>query len=236
MMMEKHVISRITTPRGEIQLQKNQNHYEIVINGVFVMATYNGFSEKQMFITAFNYLDKPDKLHVLIGGLGVGYTLEAAVRKRRVEKIDVVEIEPSIIEWNKEYFCKLNKNAVFNKKVNLINDDFRNFIKRTSNVYDIICVDVDNGPNWLVLETNEELYKETSLYTMSNLLKRGGVLSIWSASESSSLFEKMKGVFGNIFVKEVRQRYGEEKELASYVYVSKKIKNSTGKTDSQVKK
>jgi len=228
MLMEKQVISRMTTPRGEIQLQKNQNHYEIVMNGVFVMATYNGFSEKQMFLTAFNYLDEPDRLHVLIGGLGVGYTLEAAVRRRKVEKIDVVEIEPSIIEWNKKYFCKLNKNALLNKKVNIINDDFRDFIKKTSNVYDIICVDVDNGPDWLVLETNEELYKETSLHTMSNLLKKGGVLSIWSASESSSLFEKMKRVFGNIFVKEVRQRYGEEKELTSYIYVSKKMKKFPG--------
>lgn len=220
----KQVISRVTTPRGEIQLQKVEKHYEIILNGVFIMATYNGLSEKQMFSTAFNYLDEPQNLKVLIGGLGVGFTLEAAVRKRKVSKVDVVEIEPVIIEWNEKYFSKLNRKAVFNKKVNVINDDFKAYINKTGEDYDIICVDVDNGPDWVVLESNKDLYKASTLTRLHEILKKGGVLSIWSAEKSSSLFNSMKKVFGNIFVKEVAQSVPGGREITSYIYISKKTK------------
>ena len=96
------VIERVQTPRGEIQLQSRGSDYEIISNGTFLMATYNGESERLLVKAALNASHEPKQ--ILIGGLGVGYSLAEALDYPGVERVTVVEIEEKIIEWYRSYF------------------------------------------------------------------------------------------------------------------------------------
>lgn len=83
------------TPRGDRQLQQRDSHYEIISNGTFLMATYNGESERFLVSTALKNTAAPKS--VLIGGLGVGFSLTEALRHEQITQVTVIEIEEVII-------------------------------------------------------------------------------------------------------------------------------------------
>ena len=103
------VIERTLTKNGEIQLQKRGRDYEIIFNGTFLMATYNGGVGKAT--GKICYRVKPIGKRILIGGLGVGFSLCEALKYDFIEKVIVVEIEPKIIEWYNTYFSSFMGNA-----------------------------------------------------------------------------------------------------------------------------
>jgi len=198
---EKVVIERVTTPRGELQLQQWSRPgarpvYEIIFNGVFLMASYNERSEKALATMAIEPL-RPvrEGFRVLIGGLGMGYTLRAALDFHEVQIVDVVEIEGHIIRWAKEIFSELNARGCSDPRVALIETDFGDYLLRTEKTYDAIILDVDNGPTWLALETNRRLYERQTLIRIRDLLCSGGVFIVWSAERSEAFEGRLEEVF-----------------------------------------
>jgi len=152
MKREKIILSRVMTPQGELQLQqwvesdeKNHPVYEIIFNGVFLMASYNELSEKQLAYLAIEplTLERQD-IRVLVGGLGIGYTLRATLDYNWIQSVDVVEIEEYIITWAKGLFSELNGYACFDSRVHLIKMDLGDYIHKTDKTYDAIILDVDN--------------------------------------------------------------------------------------------
>ncbi len=196
---ELTVIERIQTPRGELQLQKRFGHYEIIFNGVFLMATYNGDSEMEMVRLGLERLDAGAlSLKVLVGGLGAGYTVRAALQSAKVKRVDVVEIEPCVIRWNQNLLREYNQGALFDPRVRVINDDLASYLgKGGASTYDLIALDVDNGPEWVVLESNRALYRTSGLRKLKKALARNGLLAVWSAGRSKHLRAAMVRVFGN---------------------------------------
>lgn len=194
----RKVIERLKTPRGEIQLQERNGHYEIIHNGIFIMATYNGPSEREMIGLALDLLTGTGDIKILIGGLGIGYTLSEALKHPDVTRIDVVEIEECIIEWNKTHFKRFNGNPLGDPRVRVYNDDFCGFLAEHTDTYNVIALDTDNGPDWVVLESNKALYKKETLYVLKQRLLPEGILSIWSATESADLRRDLKRLFGTV--------------------------------------
>ena len=201
---EKIILSRVMTPNGELQLQQwvgingdNQAVYEIIFNGVFLMASYNELSEKELANLAIEplILERQD-LRVLLGGLGVGYTLQALLACEGIQAVDVVEIEDHIIRWAKSYFSKLNGHAYFDPRVRLINMDIWDYMLMTRKTYDAIILDVDNGPTWLALESNQRLYERPTLARMKDLLTEDGVLTVWAAEKCPHFQKRLEEVFG----------------------------------------
>src|SRR5712692_4375478 len=90
------VLDRVRTPVGEWQLQRRDDHYEIICNGVFLMASYNVASDRRLATLALARL-AGDGLRILVGGLGIGFTAQAVLQDTRVATLEVVEIEPVII-------------------------------------------------------------------------------------------------------------------------------------------
>jgi len=90
------VVERVTTPRGELVLRQDGEHFEVISNGVFLMDTRDGRSERLLVTAALAAHPEPRSL--LIGGLGVGFSLAAAVADSRLREITVVEIEPVLID------------------------------------------------------------------------------------------------------------------------------------------
>jgi spermidine synthase len=192
------VIERTLTKNGEIQLQKRGRDYEIIFNGTFLMATYNGESEKLLVRSAIEL--NPLAKRILIGGLGVGFSLCEALKYDFIEKVIVVEIEPKIIEWYNTYFSSFMGNAKEDPRVKIINADLIEWMAKTQTKYDVICMDIDNGPEWTVLDRNKSLYSCEGIKQLMRLLDDYGTLSFWSASKSEQLESQLKAFFNNVAV------------------------------------
>jgi len=200
----KVILSRVTTPHGELQLQrwtetdeKGQPVYEVIFNGVFLMASYNELSEKALATLAIEPLtsDRQD-LRILIGGLGIGYSLGATLDDDRIQAVDVVEIEEHIIRWSKGVFSKQNHHACSDSRVHVIQMDLGDYITQTDKIYDAIILDIDNGPTWLALASNQRLYEKPALHKFRTLLRDGGVFTIWAAHQCAPFQNRLEQVFG----------------------------------------
>ena len=204
MKQEKVVLARETTPQGEIQLQRwmetdgpGQPVYEIIFNGVFLVASYNERSAKAVGTLAIEPLAGERRpMRALIGGLGMGYTLQAVLGYDGIQAVDVVEIEEHVISWAKRFFGELNGHALSDPRVRLIQMDLRDYLLQTEETYDAIILDVDNGPTWLALESNQRLYERPTLARMKDLLTEGGVLTVWAAQKCPDFQKRLEEIFG----------------------------------------
>jgi spermidine synthase len=97
------VVEQVAGRHGELVLRTVGNDYEIISNGVFLMDTRNGESERLLARVALRHRREPS--HLLIGGLGVGFSLAEAMRSDLLERVTVVEIESAVIEWNRTYLA-----------------------------------------------------------------------------------------------------------------------------------
>jgi len=205
MEQEKIILTHVITPQGELQLQKwvksdkkEKPVYEIIFNGVFLMASYNGLSEKALATLAIEPLaSERQDLRILVGGLGIGYTLRAALDCDGIQAVDVVEIEEYIIKWAKSFFSELNGYACSDSRVHLIKMDLGDYIFKTEKIYDAIILDVDNGPTWLALESNQRLYQKPALLRIKAILRDGGVFIVWAAQKCIAFEKRIEEVFGS---------------------------------------
>lgn len=198
-----HVIARGEGRCGEIALRHGpgpdgQPAYEIILNGIFLMASYNRRSEQALAELALAELAHREGLRVLIGGLGMGFTLQAALACPQVARVEVVEIEPLVIAWNRHYFADLNGHALDDPRVHLIQGDVANHFLRTPRCYHAICLDVDNGPTWTVREANARLYEGPMLRCIAAVLRSGGVFTVWAAGRSHEFRQRLSTVFGAV--------------------------------------
>jgi spermidine synthase len=148
-------------------------------------------------------------MRALIGGLGMGYTLQAALGYVGIQAVDVVEIEEHIIRWAKRFFGELNGHALADPRVRLIQMDLMDYLFQTEETYDAIILDVDNGPTWLTLESNQGLYERPTLARMKDLLTEGGVLTVWAAERCPDFQKRLGEVFGQaeeIIIQETDRR------------------------------
>ncbi|MDO3412177.1 spermine/spermidine synthase [Saccharibacillus sp. CPCC 101409] len=214
-------VERAVTQRGELKLQRRGEHYELISGGSFLMATYNGESERLLVSAALDVC-RTDSAHVLIGGLGVGYSLAEAVRHPRCGLATVIEIEDKVIEWNRRFLHVYSNDAIFHPRARVICADLLEWISESEEAgerYNAICLDIDNGPDWTVFESNAALYGDGGLDTLYRLLAPGGALSFWSASRSPELLLRLERKFGQ--AEEIAGAKPERGE-PDYVYVGRK--------------
>lgn len=210
------VIERLEGRGGELQLQRRNGHYEIIYNGVFLMATYNGASERAAVRRALEHLSPAGGIRVLLGGLGVGYSLQEALRSPRVAAVVVAEIEPAVIRWNSGPLAALNGNALNDPRVELKNEPFEELIFGAGSRpairprYHLVMVDTDNGSTWLSRAENAVLYSPAGLAALRACLARGGIVSFWCARRESELEQKLPLVFSRFVYEAVLEQTGQE--------------------------
>ena len=198
--MSPTVVARVESSRGELVLRKDGEHFEVISNGMFLMDTRDGRSERLLVTSALAAHRAPRSL--LIGGLGVGFSLAAAVADDRLELITVVEIEPALVDW---YERELGGAAHHDPRVRIIIGD----IADHGASYDVICLDVDNGPDWTVSEANTSLYDETGTAMLAGRLTNDGVLAVWSAHAVPSYESILRNHFDDVQVISVDVTRGE---------------------------
>jgi spermidine synthase len=194
------VVDRVLTPRGELVLRREDEHFEVISNGVFLMDTRDGRSARLLVTAALDA--HPDPRSLLIGGLGVGFSLAEAVADNRLERITVVEIEAALADW---YATQLGGTAHHDPRVSIVIGD----VAERTETYDVICLDVDNGPDWTVTETNRGLYDAAGTAALISRLDHGGVLAVWSAHEVPSYEGILRQQFRSVRVLTVDVPRGE---------------------------
>jgi len=138
------------------------------------------------------------KPRILIGGLGLGFTLRTTLDGLpRGARVDVAELLPEVARWNKAEHGDYAGRPLEDRRVRLHIEDVAAVIARSRNAYDAISLDVDNGPSALTHPSNENLYKRTSLARIRRALRPGGVLAVWS-SFPSRLFTKSLETIGSV--------------------------------------
>ena len=227
---EREIIARHATEEGVIQLQRRRLDdgspaYEIIVDGVFLMASYNQASERALAEHALPaILARPrDQQRLLIGGLGMGFTLQTALAGD-VAAVDVVELSTHIIEWNRTYFAPLNGRALADPRATLIQDDLYAVLERTpADRYCAILLDVDNGPSWLAHAGNARLYTDEALARWAALLMDRGLFAVWSAQAEPDFLARMEAVFDGVTETVIHAPGPDERVVDHFIYSGSRV-------------
>ncbi|MFC4504037.1 MULTISPECIES: spermidine synthase [Streptomyces] len=179
------VLDRREGPYGEVVLRRHGELLQIIANGCFLMDTSDGRSERLLVDAALGALpgdrEAPD---LLIGGLGVGFSLVHAVGSRW-GRITVVERERAVVDWHRDGpLAAISGRSLADPRTDVVEADLLDHLRETSDTFDAVCLDIDNGPGWTVTEGNESLYSPAGLAGCARVLRPGGVLAVWSAQPS----------------------------------------------------
>ena len=197
--MEYVEIARAESERGELVLRERRATnapavLELRANGVFVMDTLETATEQALAEQTLAQVPQPRE--VLVGGLGLGFTMHAVLRDSRVERVTVVEIEQALVDWMRDGTVPHGPSMLADERVSIVVADIAVALTEASGAsYDLVLLDVDNGPGYLVHEMNASIYHERFLRSAHGTLRPGGALAIWSASPSPDLLATLRSVF-----------------------------------------
>lgn len=193
-------VARAESERGELVLRRRieeraADALELRVNGVFVMDTKETGSEVELAAAALDLVDDPRR--VVVGGLGLGFTTQRVLADPRVEDVRVVEIEPALIGWMRDGTIPHGPALLADKRLRIVDADIVRAVAEAMSTYDLVLLDVDNGPGYLVHASNEAVYQSDFLAATKKIIDPGGALAVWSANPSPELAEAMESVFGN---------------------------------------
>jgi spermidine synthase len=199
--VERTVLERHDTAHGELQLQARPSDggvvYEIIFNGMFLMSSDNALSEMELARLTLAPLIAQGRreLRVLLGGLGLGISLRELLKYPEVGRVDVVELEPTVVAWNQGPLRQLCGDALADPRVVVHVQDLKRYLLE-NDTFDAIMLDVDNGPSWLLKDGNACLYGTAGLRRMQQRLAPNGVLTFWAAQPEAEFARLLQLVFG----------------------------------------
>jgi spermidine synthase len=223
-------IARADGVAGEVVLRRRaaenadeparETVYELIVNGVFLMDTAEVSTERLLADAVLDGLEAPRR--VLVGGLGLGVTVQALLADVRVEHLDVVEIEPVLVDWLRSGLVPGVEVVLADPRVQVVVADIRDAVRGAADGrYDAVLLDVDNGPDFLVRDANAAVYQTSALREMGRVLAPHGMLAVWSAAASPALASTIAGLVGP--VEEVVRTVGREGRRVTYhVYLTRR--------------
>jgi len=218
------LLSTTTTPdkKGELKLFERDGDYSIQVDGQELMNSRMFGSEKKLAELSCCEIAHRKKAAVLIGGLGMGYTLSAALETLSPDAdIIVSELIPAVVEWNREVLGGLADHPLKDARVSVRVEDVVPIIKNSKSAFDAILLDVDNGPDSLTHEGNDRLYSLTGLTMIKRALRPGGVVAIWSASADTAFTQKLMRASFQVTEKRVRARINNKGPMHT-IWIAKK--------------
>lgn len=182
-----------TPDGGRMQLLEHDGDYWIRINGQELMSTRKHASEEALATLTCQEYSQKKHVRVLIGGLGLGYTLRTALTLlRRDAKIVVAEIVPEVIQWNHNPAYKFAMDPMSASRVEIVQQDVAHVIRSSPAGFDIILLDVDNGPHGLCVKQNDRLYQNHGLRMIRTALRPCGCLGIWGAQSNPEFARRLE--------------------------------------------
>ncbi|WP_163339439.1 hypothetical protein [Desulfopila sp. IMCC35008] len=177
---------------GELILRRRDTEYSIRTTTTELMNSRLHGSEDALAELTCARLHHHSDLNILIGGLGMGYTLGAALRNSGPDtRITVSELVPAVIKWNHEYIGHLAGFPLDDPRVSVQQGDVAITITSKKKTWDAILLDIDNGPDGLTREANNQLYNMQGLRGSFSALKPGGILAVWSYTPDKSFTQRL---------------------------------------------
>ncbi len=206
-MKQSTLIGQATVPGGgrELRLYQGKDDCSIVMPGAGeLMSTRRHASEDALATLPLDLLADTSRAAVLIGGLGMGFTLAAALAVCGPDAIvTVAELVPEVIEWNRGPLGRYAGYPVGDRRTVLYNGDVADLLRDSSQRFDVIALDVDNGPEAISAGGNNWIYSTAGIVAASESLHPGGVLAYWSASPDRKFVSKLKSCNLNVTEKTV---------------------------------
>ena len=206
--MEYVDLARASSERGDVVLRRrldpegppgSPSWLELRVNGVFVMDSCETSSEVMLARAALARVTRPRS--VVIGGLGLGFTVHEVLCDHRVDRVEVAELEEALVRWFRDGTIPHGRPYLADRRLTLTVADVRQVLGEAApGSIDLVLLDVDNGPDFLVHEQNAALYEQPFLAVVRDALRPAGVLAVWSSSESLRLERTLRAVFGNCAV------------------------------------
>lgn len=203
------ILATVDGACGELVLRRAGRHYEVIANGTFLMDTRAGTSERLLVDAALERLSCGSG-RILLGGLGVGFSLSAALDRAEVSAVVVLEREQAVIDWNGAGgpLAPWHGAALEDPRVEVVCADLLEHLPVHAG-YDAICLDIDNGPGWTVDAGNAGLYGSSGIERLCASLRPGGVLSVWSAAAAPAFERALGQWFGEVRTRTVAVPRGE---------------------------
>lgn len=185
---------------GELVLRRGAAGLEIIANGVFLVSAANSASSRVLVSAAWPRVSG-NALRVLIGGLGIGDALDEALACERIAAVTVVELEPTIVRWFREHGAEMAARAAVAEsagRLRLITGDVAEVLSRAESAWDVVALDTDNGPAWLVRDDNAGLYSTAGIRRAWAALRPSGVAVFWSPEQYPWFETRLHAVFSRV--------------------------------------
>jgi spermidine synthase len=201
------LLGQARTPEGEeLALTRRDREYVILASGKSLMSNRMHGSEQALATFAFERVRAPEP-RVLVGGLGMGFTLRATLDHLPPDATVVVaELVPAIVDWNRGPLGPLAGHPLDDKRVTIDVGDVAATLRSSAGRFDAVLLDVDNGPRAFTTTANGALYSDAGLASARAALRPGGVLAVWSAWEDRKFEQRLRYAGFTVDVERVRAR------------------------------
>ncbi|KAA2236043.1 spermidine synthase [Salinarimonas soli] len=194
---------------GELRLKRRGAEFSIMLGTNELMNSRLSGSEEALGALPCSRLAGRPRPAVLIGGLGMGFTLRAALGVLGLEaRVTVAELVPAVVAWARGPMAELFAGSLDDPRVAVREGDVGALIARGREAYDAILLDVDNGPDGITTEGNDRLYGPAGLGAARSALRPGGILAVWSANPDRAFEARLRRAGFAVAVEKVRAHAG----------------------------
>jgi len=198
-------VAQASGDEKELRLYRRDDEFSIRVGGRELMNSRVHGSEDALGELACARIAACPRPRILVGGLGMGYTLGAALHALSAQaRVIVAELIPEVVAWNRGPLGDLAGHPLRDNRVTLREVDVAGILREERRAYDAILLDVDNGPKGLTRNGNDRLYTQGGLSAAVAVLRPGGVLAVWSAGPDQAFSDRLRKT--GFKVEEIRVR------------------------------
>jgi spermidine synthase len=178
----------------ELRLMQRGSEFSMKLGPNELMNSRLSGSEEALATLACRKIASVARPRLLIGGLGMGFTLRAALAVLGAEaRITVAELVPAVIAWARGPMAEVFGGSLEDPRARVLTADVAELIRSDAAAYDAILLDVDNGPEGLIRKANDALYDASGLQAARRALRPGGVLAVWSSGPHPAFSKRLRG-------------------------------------------
>ena len=184
--------TRVPGADVELRLMRRGAEFSMMLGQNELMNSRLSGSEEALATLACRRIDGVKRPHLLIGGLGMGFTLRAALAVLDAQaRITVAELVPAVIAWARGPMADIFGDSLTDPRADIREADVVEIIKASSSAFDAILLDVDNGPEALIRKANDALYDLKGLQSIRRSLRPGGILAVWSSGPNPAFLKRL---------------------------------------------
>ena len=185
--------ARVPGADVELRLMQRGSEFSMMLGPNELMNSRLSGSEEALATLACRRIEAVKRPNLLIGGLGMGFTLRAALAVLGIDaRITVAELVPAVIAWARGPMASIFAESLNDPRASILNADVIEVIRSHPSAFDAILLDVDNGPEGLIRKANDALYDLKGLKAIRRALRPGGVLAVWSSGPNPAFSKRLR--------------------------------------------